>query len=127
MADKKTTLKEKVDAELEKSGKINVKRIDKKSQEEFIQQIATRNLLEKDFGEDKLYVTFETKPGTKRTLEAKKPSWEEVMEIIKFSVEAKHLEGKDDADSMDRMSKIYEKLPKIAAQYVLDKSLDEKE
>lgn len=66
------------------------------------------------------------KKGVKRTIEAKKPSPKEVLEIMKFSIRAARFEGKTDADSLEEMVSIYEELPRIAAQYSLDKKMDEK-
>lgn len=123
--EKENPLKEKVAEALEKTGKVNVKKVTKKDKEEFILQLATRELLEKDFEEDTILVTFETKEGVKRTIEAKKPTYEEMLEIMNISIKAMKYEGKTDEKSINEMMKIYNKLPEIASKYSKDKTMDE--
>jgi len=107
-------LKEKIDSKK----KSDTKKI--------IQQIATREKLERDYEEDVLEVTFFSSPETQRMIKAKRPTQKEMMVIMKLSAEAAIYEGKVDPSSLDKMVKIYEKLPELAATLSIDKSLDVK-
>ena len=126
MAEKKevSPLKKRFEEKAKKSGKKDVISEDKRK--DFIQQIATREILEREFAKDTMLVTFDLNKDTRVTVEAKKPSPKEVIEIMKFSIRASRYEGKTDAKSLEEMVGIYEELPKIAAEYSLDPKMDEK-
>ena len=121
--EKEIPLKKKFEEKAKKSGKKDV--ITNK-QKDFIQQIATRELLEREFAKDTMLVTFNINKDKKVTIEAKKPTPKEVLEIMKFSIRASKYEGKTDVKSLEEMVSIYEELPKIAAEYSLDPKMDEK-
>ena len=106
--------------------KKEVKEKDKKSKMDIIKQVATRDKLERDYTEDLLKVQFHSSPETERMVEAKRPTQEEMMTIMRLSAEASIYEGKMDKESIDRMINIYDELPKIAGKLCVDKSLDEK-
>jgi len=91
-----------------------------------IQQIATRDKLERDYKEDLLEVDFYSSPETKRMIKAKRPTQKEMMMIMRLSAEASIYEGKMDSQSLQRMVDIYDKLPKLAASLSIDSKLDEK-
>ena len=121
--EKEIPLKKKFEEKAKKSGK---KDISVSKQKDFIQQIATRELLEREFAKDTMLVTFNINKDKKVTIEAKKPTPKEVLEIMKFSIRASKYEGKTDVKSLEEMVSIYEELPKIAAEYSLDPKMDEK-
>ena len=83
-------------------------------------------MLEREFAKDTMLVTFNINKDKKVTIEAKKPTPKEVLEIMKFSIRASKYEGKTDTKSLEEMVSIYEELPKIAAEYSLDPKMDEK-
>jgi len=93
--------------------------------QKIIQQIATRDKLERDYKEDLLSVDFQSSPETKRMIKAKRPTQTEMMTIMRLSAEAAIYEGKMDPQSLQRMVDIYDKLPKLAAVLATDKNLDE--
>ena len=97
-----------------------------KKDEDFARQIATRELLERDFNEDFLKVSFNTSPDTRRAILAKKPNQEEFLKILKLSIEASNLEASTAEESNKRLLEVYSDLNKIAAELSVDKHLDEK-
>ena len=88
--------------------------------------LATRDKLERDYIEDKVYVTFSTSPETKRTILARRPSNKEMIQILTLSAQAAKYEGSADPDALIKMVEIYDQLHKIAAKLSVDKSLNEK-
>lgn len=96
-----------------------------KKDEDFARQIATRELLERDFNEDFLKVSFNTSPDTRRAILAKKPNQEEFLKILKLSIEASNLEASNAEESNKRLLEVYGDLNKIAAELSVDKHLDE--
>jgi hypothetical protein len=96
-----------------------------KKDEDFARQIATRELLERDFNEDFLKVSFNTSPDTRRAVLAKKPNQEEFLKILKLSIEASNLESSNAEESNKRLLEVYGDLNKIAAELSVDKHLDE--
>lgn len=102
-----------------------LKKSEEKKQLELLRQLATREKLERDYDEDIIYVTFHTSPETKRTIKARKPNPEEMIDILMLSAEAAKYEGRVDAESLKKMAEIYKKLPKLAARLSVDKNLDE--
>jgi len=120
---------------MEKDEKIDPKKgfeelrekVDKKKgtdKQKVIMQIATRDKLERDYKEDLLSVEFYSSPETKRMVKAKRPTQKEMMTIMRLSAEASIYEGKMDPQSLQRMVDIYDKLPKLAADMTVDKTLD---
>lgn len=97
-----------------------------KKDEDFARQIATRELLERDFNEDFLKVSFNTSPDTRRAVLAKKPNQEEFLKILKLSIEASNLESSSTDEANKRLMDVYKDLNKIAADLSVDKHLDEK-
>ena len=93
-------------------------------QKSLIHQIATREKLERDYEEDVLSVTFFSSPETKRMIKAKRPTQKEMMMIMRLSAEAAIYEGKMDEKSLQRMTDIYDQLPKLAADLTTDKKLN---
>jgi hypothetical protein len=61
------------------------KKVDSK---ELIKQIATREILERDYKQDLLSVIFNTAPGRKRLVEARKPTPKQMTDIMRLSAEA---------------------------------------
>jgi len=103
------------------------KKIAKKSAvntEDFVQNLATREKLERDFKEDKVYITFFSSPETRRTVIARRPTQKEFLEILNLSIQAAKYEGKGDPESLEQLIKISSGLNKIAANLCTDKSLD---
>lgn len=111
--------------ELRKDFDKKVKKTDEKKKEDYVRQIATRELLERDYKEDSLHVSFNTSPETRRSIEARKPNQEEFIKILSLSVEAAQYEGKLDAGSLAKMRDIYAGLHTMAANLSLDKKLNE--
>ena len=124
MASGKQT-KPKVSEEEKKEFFEKLKATEEKKKFELLKQLATREKLERDYNEDTLYVTFYTSPETKRTIKAKKPSPQEMIDILMLSAEAAKYEGKADADSLAKMAEIYKRLPQLAAKLSVDEELDE--
>ena len=96
-----------------------------KKQEDFLKQLVTRDKLERDFKEDKIYVTFNSSPETRRTVLARRPNQKEFIEILSLSIQAANFEGRGDTESLEKLSEVYSHLPKIAANLCIDKSLNE--
>jgi hypothetical protein len=103
---------------LDKKDKVN-------KQEDFIKQLVTRDKLERDFKEDKIYVTFNSSFETRRTVLARRPTQKEFIDILSLSIQAANFEGKGDTESLLKLSEIYGDLPKIAANLCVDKNLNE--
>jgi len=102
-----------------------LKKTEEKKKLEILRQLATRDKLERDYEEDTIYVTFHTSPETKRTIKAKKPSPQEMIDILLLSAEAAKYEGRADPESLAKMAEIYKRLPKLAARLSVDKKLNE--
>jgi len=103
-------------------GKINKQKTVDTSQ--VIKQIATRNLLERDYNEDIVDVIFETSPGVKRKIQARKPTQKQVLLIMRLAAESAIYETRLDKKSIDKMTEIYGKLNNLAAELCVDKKLD---
>jgi hypothetical protein len=95
-----------------------------KKQTDFLKQLVTRDKLERDFKEDKIYVTFNSSPETRRTVLARRPNQKEFIDILSLSIQAANFEGKGDTESLEKLSDIYTGLPKIAANLCIDKNLN---
>ena len=102
----------------EKKKKVNINR-----QLEIYKQLATRDIIERDFKEDTVIVPFQTAPGIKRNIKARRPTHEEMITLMKLTIEASKFEGNPQA--MEQMIEIYEKLPKLASSLSVDKSMTE--
>jgi hypothetical protein len=103
------------------------KKVNKKKEvnaEEYVQSLATREKLERDFIEDKVYITFNSSPETRRTIIARRPTQKEFLEILNLSIQAAKYEGKGDPESLEQLIKISSNLNKIAANLCVDKRLD---
>lgn len=105
--------------------KKDIKSKEDKSVNDVIKQIATRDKLERDYKEDLLKVIFRTSPETFRTLEARRPTQDEMLSIMRLSTEATIYEGRADTKSVERLLSVYEQLPKIAAKLSVDNTLNE--
>jgi len=94
------------------------------SPEDFVKQLATRQKLERDYEEDKLYVSFHSSPETKRTILARKPNQEEFLKILTLTIEASKFEGRMDEKSLEGMKRVFIDLNEMAADLSIDKSLN---
>ena len=94
-------------------------------QEDLTRQVATRSLIERDFKEEILKVSFNTSKDTRRSVLARKPNQEEFVKILRLSLEANMLETKNDLESSKRLIQIYGELPKIAGNLCTDTKLNE--
>ena len=103
-----------------------LKQTEQKKGLEFLQQLATREKLERDYKEDIIRVTFETSPETKRTILARRPTHKEMMKLIEMIVAASAMNNPTDKESLRQLKEVYKELPKMAASLCIDKSLDEK-
>lgn len=108
--------KEEFAKELKKKTKTDTK--------DFARQLATRERLERDFKEDKILVSFQSSPETRRTIEARKPNQKEFLKILNLSIQASKFEGKGDPESLEELGKIYSSLNGIAADLSLNKTLN---
>ena len=107
----------------ELKGKIKKQKTVDTSQ--IIQQIATRQLLERDYNEDLVDVVFETSPNVKRKIQAKKPTQKQMLMIMRLSAEAAIYETRlTDKKAIDKMTEIYGELNNLAAELCVDKKLD---
>lgn len=100
------------------------KKAKKEDAVDFYKQIATRSIIERDFKEDNIVVTFETAPNIKRSVKARRPTHKEMMEITKLSIEANKYEGKGDIESLEKMTSIWENLGEMADKFSIDAQLD---
>jgi hypothetical protein len=96
-----------------------------KDSDDYVQTLATREKLERDFVEDKIYITFNSSPETRRTVIARRPTQKEFLEILNLSIQAAKYEGRGDPESLEQLIKISNNLNKIAANLCVDKRLDE--
>lgn len=94
---------------------------EKDEQENVKKSIATRKLIERDYEEDMVKVTFETSPETKRTIIAKRPTNKEMMAIMKLSAEARKFE---EEGSTGDLLETYKEISEIAAKLSKDNDLD---
>lgn len=86
-------------------------------------QLATRAKLERDYIEDKIYVSFKTSPETTRTLVTRRPNNEEYLSLIKLGIEASKFQSNSLAPAED-LANIISKLGELAAELCVDTSLD---
>jgi len=105
--------------------KDKIEKRDDKDLQQIIKQIATRDKLERDYKEDLLDVVFNSSSETKRTVKARRPTQDEMINIMRLSTEAALYENRMDSKSIQRMLDIYDQLPKIAAKLSADSSLTE--
>jgi len=99
--------------------KKKVEKSKKLKEEDYARQLATRELLERDYKEDYIRVSFNTSPETRRTILARKPNQEEFIKILTMSLEAANPE------SSDKLLEMSSDLHKLAARLSVDKKLDE--
>ena len=87
---------------------------------DFVKQLATRQKLERDYDEDKLYVTFYSSPETKRTILARKPNQDEFIKILTLTIQSANLEGRMDIESLTKMKDIVTDLNVLAAELITE-------
>jgi len=114
---------EKSKEERMKALKDKAKKVSKVDASTFAKQLATRQLLERDYKEDKLYVTFNSSPETKRTVLSRKPNQEEFIKLLTLTIEASRYSGKMDEKSLTRMKEIFSDLNVMAGDLSVDKTL----
>ena len=111
--------------EKEERKKELIEKTDKKpTKVDFAKQLATRQLLERDYDEDKIYVTFNSSPETKRTILARKPNQEEFIKLLELTIQASRYSGKMDEKSLSELKVIFADLHTMAADLSVDKGLD---
>ena len=115
--------KEVSEAEAKFRAKLTQK--DKVDKTDFVQTIATREKLERDYKEDNIYVTFNSSPETRRTVLARRPNQEEFLQILKLTIEAAKYANVTSLESLEPLEKTYGELHKIAGSLCVDKKLDE--
>lgn len=98
----------------------------KEDKTDFVQSIATREKLERDYKEDIIYVTFKSSPETERTIVARRPNQEEFLQILRLTIESAKYVNVADLKSLESLEKTYATLHKIAASLCINKELDEK-
>lgn len=104
-----------------------LKKTEEKKALEFLQELATREKLERDFEEDRIYVTFHTSPETKRTILTRRPTHSEMFEIIRLLIAVSNFSGPGaPPEERKKFEEAYSKLPKIAASLCVQPRLDEK-
>lgn len=106
----------------ELKGKITKQ--EKVDTEEIVKQIATRNILERDYNEDLLEVVFNTSPGIRRKLQARKPTPKQMTTILQLNAKAIILGNRVDEKSVNAMTEIYKDLSDLAADLAVDKTLN---
>ena len=111
--------------DMEEFKKKTLKEKKSSTTEDVSRKLATRELLERDFNEDCLKVSFNTSPDTRRAIMARKPNQEEFLKILSLSVEASNLEGQTTDAANRKLLDVYGKLNKLAADLSVDTSLDE--
>ena len=120
-----TTKPKKLTPEEQKANlKNKIKKTEEKKKESYAKSLATRELLERDYNEDTLIVSFYTSPSTNRSILTRRPNQEEFIKILELSIQASKFEGKVDANSLDAMKNIYSDLHEMAADLSVDESLD---
>jgi len=114
--------KEKKEKELrEKSKKEN-----KVSAKDLSKQLATREILERDYKEDIIYVKFKSSTQTERYVEALKPSNKQMSQIMTLFAKAQKFQESQDADSIEELNKVYLDMAKLVGALTTDKNLDSK-
>jgi len=116
--------KEKLNPKEEALKKLAKSKAKKTKKSQIFQQIATREIIERDFKEDVVPVTFETAPGINRTIQARRPTHKEMMKLMKLSIEASIHQGKGDPKSLERMINIIKDFSEMAASLSIDENLD---
>lgn len=104
------------------------KKIDKGKKtdvQSLITQMATRNLLERDYKEDVLDIKFKASTQTTRIIKARKPTPEQMTTILKLNAKAILLGNRMDEKTVDAITTIYKDMAKIASELSVDKTLDE--
>jgi len=105
--------------------KKKVTKQDSVSKEDFARQLATRELLERDFKEDTIRVSFNTSPETRRTVLTRKPSPKEYITLLTLYIQGAKLEGSNEVEALKKMTEIQSNIHKLAAKLTVDKKLDE--
>ena len=119
---KKETLKQKAKRELE-AKQEKVKENKGVSSLDYLRTIATKAVIEKDFLDNYMMVTFETAPGVERTIKTKKPTHNEMIEMIKFAIELSAIQNSTDISKTNILG-IYDRFAPMAADACIDKSFD---
>jgi len=96
----------------------------KKDEKDIIKQIATRNILERDYVDDTVEVVFSPTPGVKRKVKARKPNFMETLDILKLSAAIGEMTNRPEDANWDKVEESYKRLPELAAQLCVDKELD---
>jgi methylphosphotriester-DNA--protein-cysteine methyltransferase len=116
----KPTAQDKVDelkGRIEKKEKVDV--------ESIIKQVTTRDKLERDYFEDLLEVAFNTAPGIKRMVKARRPTQKQMLMIMTLSLQASIYEKLSNEQAITKMTEIYGQLSNLAATLCEDKKLNE--
>lgn len=126
MTDKKEDVKEKNSPIHEKE---EVKKLrqegTKVDQKELIKQLATREIIERDYREDIIEVVFDTSPSNKRKIRAHKPNHDQMMEIMELIAISNEMQkGTVDMGLWKEVKSSYSRLPLLAAELSVDKKLD---
>ena len=114
--EKKLTPQERI-AKLKESSK-------KQDDKEIIKQVATRNILERDYVDDTVEVIFSSTPGVKRKVRARKPNFLETIDILKLSAAIGEMTSNPGTTNWDKIEESYRRLPELAAQLCIDEKLD---
>lgn len=96
----------------------------KKDEKDIIKQIATRNILERDYIDDTVEVVFSPTPGVKRKVKARKPNFMETLDILKLSAAIGEMTNRPENANWDKVEESYKRLPELASQLCVDKELD---
>lgn len=122
-----TKKKEKLDPKAQAMELLKKEREKRKAEKqiEIYHQIATRDIIERDFKEDTIPITFETAPNVKRTVLARRPTHKEMLKLMKLFTEASITQTKNDPESFRRMLEIIKDFASMAASFTVDESLDE--
>jgi hypothetical protein len=88
-------------------------------------QIATRDLLERDFKEGILRIPFKTSSDTNRVIKAYRPNQKQMIIMMKLTAEAMLYDNTSDPKNLSKMVNIYEQLPKLAEELSVDKKFNQ--
>ena len=111
--------REKKREQLEKLEKLKGKKGDVS-----VSEIATREKIERDFREDVLTVSFKTSTQTTRAIKIHRPNPKQMIRILKLATIGT-TGNENDPKLMERMLDVYDDLPEMASELVIDKALDE--
>ena len=117
--------KEEIHKEKVEEFKKEVNKDKKVSQREIIDQIATREILERDYKEDTMEIIWQSSPSSRRKIISHKPTPEQMTQLLKLQAQAIMFENQPtNSKTIENLTGIYEEFANLAAILTTNKTLN---